>query len=310
MIAELLNDLVVQTAVLPLVAGLLAPGMLRLAGGATIGPRWAAAGPGLAFLAIFLLIIGWPGFLPNAAIPKLGWAVALGLGIGLWLDARPRSRRLRGLAGLGGLLLAGGWMLWPLLRAPTWDDGLRLLGVMAVVLLVWPRLNSGLNSSLRGTLAAERDTPAASPDSETPVLPATLVLMAAIAVGGVALVGASASLAQLAFALAACTGGLLLWNWPQPRHGYGVAALWAGAGTLCLLILALIFFTQAQAVALLAAVPLFFAGHLARFCPLPANAFGRALAPVVTGILALIPALAAIGLAFLLSGGAESPSGY
>ena len=309
MLAGLMNDLVVQTAVLPLVAGLLAPGILRLVGGAEVGGRWAAAGPGLAFLAIFLLIIGWPGFPPNAAVGKLGWGVMAGLVVALLLDLRPRTHGVRQLAGLGLLLLVGAWILSPLVKTLALGDALRLAVLGIVVALIWPRLAPAADASRRESGRVGSDG-----SDDSPVLPATLVLMAALAVGGVALVGASASLAQLGFALAASIGGLLLWNWPQSRHHYGVAALWAGGGTLLLLIIILVFFTQSRAEALLAAVPLFFVDRLSRACPLPANAFGRALAPVVTGVLALVPALAAIGLAYLLSGaltgGAESPSGY
>ncbi|MDQ2104227.1 hypothetical protein QSG27_16110, partial [Azospirillum sp. C340-1] len=131
---------------------------------------------------------------------------------------------------------------------------------------------------------------------------------AAVAVGGVALVGASASVAQLAFALAAATGGLLLWNWPVERHAWGNAGQ-AALGILVLLAATLTFFSSARAEALLLVLPAFFADRLRDRLPLPRTAAGRAMGTVALTVLALVPAIAAVGVAFLLSAGSDV-SGY
>jgi hypothetical protein len=141
---------------------------------------------------------------------------------------------------------------------------------------------------------------------ENPTLPGAVLLALSLAIGGTALIGSSASLAQIALALAAATGGFLLWDWPVERHVWGVSGQIA-LGITVLIATVFTFFTSARAEILLLALPALLADRLYRRLPLPQTDAGRALGSAATTILALLPALAAIGAAYVLSGGESSP---
>lgn len=279
---SLLDDLLVQTAVFPLIIGIAAVGLSRAVG----GRRLAAAGIGLAFLAAFAVIVGLPGFPPPSSLGRLFWGAALGVAAGIAADLAGFDRRRTALVIGAWLAAALGWLAWPVLPGGLETVTRAVLLVAAAWLLL--------------ARAAEHDDGAAAPG--------ILLLAGSLAVGGVAMAGASASIGQLAFALAAATGGMLLWNWPVQRHGWGAAGQ-AALGILVLLAAALTFFSSAHTEALLALLPAVYADRLRDRLPLPATAVGRAAGTAALGVIALLPALAAIGLAFLLSAGAEA-SGY
>ncbi|WP_114862070.1 hypothetical protein [Azospirillum brasilense] len=282
----LLDDLVVQTALFPLVVGVAAVGVVRLAGGRTRGPRLAAAGVAAAFLAAYALIVGLPALPPPSSMGRLFWSAVAGLVIGVGADLAGLDRR-RGTWLLGAWVTAS--LLW--IALPVLPGSLDTI-TAAVLLLAG------------GWIALSRT----AGESEGAATPGVALLAAAVAVGGVALVGASASVAQLAFALAAATGGLLLWNWPVERHAWGNAGQ-AALGILVLLAATLTFFSSAHAEALLLVLPAFFADRLRDRLPLPRTAAGRAMGTVALTAIALVPAAAAVGVAFLLSAGSDV-SGY
>lgn len=282
----LLDDLVVQTALFPLVVGVAAVGVVRLAGGRTRGPRLAAAGVAAAFLAAYALIVGLPALPPPSSMGRLFWSAVAGLVIGVGADLAGVDRR-RGTWLLGAWVTAS--LLW--IALPVLPGGLDTI-TAAVLLLAG------------GWIALTRT----AGEGEGATTPGVALLAAAVAVGGVALVGASASVAQLAFALAAATGGLLLWNWPVERHAWGNAGQ-AALGILVLLAATLTFFSSAHAEALLLVLPAFFADRLRDRLPLPRTAAGRAMGTVALTAIALVPAAAAVGVAFLLSAGSDV-SGY
>ncbi|MHA7064616.1 hypothetical protein [Azospirillum argentinense] len=282
----LLDDLVVQTALFPLVVGVAAVGVVRLAGGRTRGPRLAAAGVAAAFLAAYALIVGLPALPPPSSMGRLFWSAVAGLVIGVGADLAGLDRR-RGTWLLGAWVTAA--LLW--IALPVLPGSLDTI-TAAVLLLAG------------GWIALSRT----AGEGEGAATPGVALLAAAVAVGGVALVGASASVAQLAFALAAATGGLLLWNWPVERHAWGNAGQ-AALGILVLLAATLTFFSSAHAEALLLVLPAFFADRLRDRLPLPRTAAGRAMGTVALTAIALVPAVAAVGVAFLLSAGSDV-SGY
>lgn len=284
MLSALLNDLLVQTAVLPLLVAAAAAGLLRFAG------RRAAAGGVLAgFILAYLLIVGLPALPPPSAMGKLFWAAVLGLALGLGADLAGLAPRRAGLLVGAWLALALAWLALPRLTAAT-GLGQTLLVLTLLAVTAVPVLRRG----------------AAGQGATTP---GVVLLALALAVGGTAFAGASASAAQLAFALAAATGGLLLWNWPVERHHWGAAGQ-AAFGVVVLLAAVLAFFTDARAEVLLAVLPALFAERLRNRLPLPHTATGRAVGTVALGAIAAVPAIAAVGIAFLLAAGGESPSGY
>ena len=284
---DALNDPFVQSSVLPLVAGLVAVGLLRLGGGTVAGRRLAAGGIALAFLGVFAFVIGVPAFPPPSSMGRLFWCAVAGLTLGLAADAA-------GLKGARASALTGVWLLASL----VWL-ALPALSSTAEALIAVPLLAAGAWVAF-GRLPAGKDGPATS---------GAVLLALALAVGGTALVGSSASLAQAALALAAATGGFLLWNWPVERHAWGVSGR-VGFGILLLLTAALAFFTQARAEVLLLAVPAFFVDRLRGRLPTPDTAVGQALGTAAITVLAVIPAVAAVGAAYLISAAGSSASGY
>ena len=307
---ELLNDPFLQSSLLPLLLGLAAVGLLRLIGGAgaragagtgagarrEAGRRLATAGIPLAFVLIFLLVVGLPAFPPPSSLGKLFWSAVAGLVLGVGADAAGVQGRGAGAAVALWQWLALGWIAWPALDSPV------AAAIVLVLLAVagWVAF-AGLASGPGKTNTAPAATPAAAPAASAAVL-----LALALAVGVTALIGSSASIAQLGLALTAATGGFLLWNWPTERHVWGVSGRVAlGLAVLLAAILAL--YTQAQAATLLLALPAFLAGRLRHRLPVSATGFGPALGTAAVTVLAVLPALAAIAAAYLLTGGEASP---
>ncbi|MFP5511467.1 MAG: hypothetical protein ACLGJC_00025, partial [Alphaproteobacteria bacterium] len=66
-------------------------------------------------------------------------------------------------------------------------------------------------------------------------------------------------------------------------------------------------FTQAQAAVLLLALPALLAGHVSRFVPQGHGPVGRAASSAAVTVVAVLPALVAIGAAYALTGGEASP---
>lgn len=128
-----------------------------------------------------------------------------------------------------------------------------------------------------------------------------MLLFAAIGVSIVALLGASASIAQLAGTLAAAIGGFLLWNWPWARYPLGAAGVLGGGGVLLSLVLTLGLFSEdVSRPALGLLILIFLAPPLAARLPLGRYAvFG----PIVLGIVAAIPVVLSALIAFAAGGG-------
>lgn len=277
--SDLLHDPFIQASLLPLLLGLAAVGVLRAAGGAGL----AAAGIAAAFALLFALVVGVPALPPPSSMGKLFWTAVLGLVLGAAADG------LR-LPGRAGSVLVLVWLVGSIL----WIALPALEAAAAVPLAVLAGL---------ALWVAFADAPA---PLSSAAAPAPVLLAFALAVGGTALIGSSASLAQLGFGLAAATGGFLLWNWPVERHGWGVSGRVALALPL-LLATILALFTQAQTATLLLTLPSLLAGRLARRLPRPAGRAGDAVAAAAVTVLALLPALAALGAAYLLTESDPSP---
>lgn len=274
---ELLHDPFIQSSVLPLALSLLAVGVLH-----RLWRPLAAAAVGVVFLAVFALVVGVPALPPPSSMGKLFWAAAAGLLLGAGLDA----------AGVKGRSGAAVLALW-LVAALVWIALPALDGLAAAVTLAV--LVAGGAAFLFGTVPAGKGGPVGG---------AALLLSLALAVGGAALIGSSASIAQMALALAAAAGGFLLWNWPVARHGWEQAGR-AALGIAVLLAAVLALFTRADAAVLLLTLPALLAGRVRP--PLPDTPAGRAAGAAAVTVLTLMPALAAIGAAYLLSGGEPSP---
>ena len=127
-----------------------------------------------------------------------------------------------------------------------------------------------------------------------------MLLIAAVGVSLIALIGSSASLAQLSGGLAAATGGFMLWNWPKARFSFGWSGVYGGVGVLFSFIVAMILFTNASKLALLLILPVFFAYRVTARLPLASR---PALAPFVLAAVCLVPVGIAVLIASLSGGG-------
>ncbi|QCG93238.1 hypothetical protein E6C67_04590 [Azospirillum sp. TSA2s] len=287
--SELLQDPFVQSSVLPLLVGLVLVGVLHL-----LRRSLAAAGIAAGFLVVFALVIGLPALPPPSSMGKLFWASAAGLLLGVGADA----------AGLRGRIASVVLAVW--LAASLLWIALPALDSVAAVVSVLVLLGTAAWVAFARGSEPPGSEPRGSETVESPTAPAASLLALALAVGGTALIGSSASIAQMALALAASAGGFLLWNWPVERHGWGLSGRVA-TGIAVLLAGVLALYTQTQAAVLLLALPALFAGHIRRFLPRGDGLIGRAASSAAVTVVAVLPALVAIGAAYALTGGEASP---
>jgi len=268
-----LHDPIVQAVVLPLAAALLFVGLLRVLGGVAV----ASAGVGLAFLLAYLVIAGMPLYPPRSSEHKMVYLVAAGLTTGLVVDwlrlTRPLSWVLAALFPVAAILwLTPSRVLIPPDLAFAVPAAISLLAGWAVTM----RLDR-----LRGAASA----------------PALMLLVAAAAAAVISHQGGSLKYAMLFAALAAASGGHLLWNWPLTRHPSGVALILGGGGAFVVMsmivsLYALTDLASRLALALLAAI--FFMDRV-----VPAGARPGALAPLLLFVPCAAVAVVAVMIAWL-----------
>ncbi|MBM3556541.1 MAG: hypothetical protein FJX47_13425, partial [Alphaproteobacteria bacterium] len=180
----------VQSALLPLALAFALAGAIRLLGGPGRGQAVAAIAVGLAFLAAYAVIVGLPPVPPRSGSQKVFHIVAIALALGAFLDLAPSLRNVAPAILVAGPIVAFLWLAWARLDgfAFNLESGSAVLRVVLGIAVLW-RLASLLKDQATG---------------------AVLTLVYALGAGAIALIGHSASIAQLAFALAAATGGFLL----------------------------------------------------------------------------------------------------
>lgn len=247
----------------------------------------AAIGGG--FLAGYIVTFGPPPLVPRTALQKIAAVAALGLGLGLVFDLLrigPSARR-------AAIVIVGAaasiWLAWPVLRPVVSFDLLR--AGLAVALALFAAWRGG---------AAQGD-----------VLGAAVML---IAVGvGLALLsvpGAAVSIGQMAAALGAAAGGLVLLNWPARRDPFGATALFTGYGLAASLLAQAALFTRINVAALVIASLAFFADGVVRRL-FPRLAHGSFWFAIAVGVAAAMPVALAVALAtFWPAAGGNGSSPY
>lgn len=263
-----------------MLAALVLTGVLRGIAGPAAGARIASAAIGLGFLLGYYLILGWPPLPPATSTHKLAFVAAAGVCAGLLIDVWAAPAIVIRVAAAVGPALAVGWLGWRGLAAGDWPT-------IATVLIVG--------------LAAVISLPRMAADGVGSAESAAMLAVAAVALGSVAIIGASASLAQLAVALAASCAGFGVWNWPKPRYVFGAGAALGAGSSLAAIAAAMVLFTEAHPLAVALVVPVLFAAPIARLMPLGQSAISGVLRPIVVFMVAAIPALAAVGAALLLA---------
>ncbi len=274
----LLNDPRLQSSLLPLVVSLILTGLLGF--GAKSGARLASTAVAAGLLVATLVIQGWV-FPPRAASQKLPYLIVAATLAGLFVDLKGLTGWLRRTLYLLAPVAMLAWLFGG--RVTTFDLlewGYLVLLVVLSAVAYWrceqnPR-------SIEGSLN---------------------LLLVSLGLGAVVLIGASAMLAQVTFALAAALGGFLLLNWPRPRFPFAAAGQFATVTALAAVGAQALFYTQSSGIALALLVSLLFADVLVRRVPLLNRATTPALRAVSLGLAGALFLPIVVGSAWLLSDG-------
>lgn len=276
--SSLLMTLLLQTILWPVVTVLVGIGIghlwsRRLPRQAL--PLVSAVAIGAAFLAVYPLIYGQFVLPP---VQALDWVPLFLLGALIVFavdDAVGFAPRVRLATQALCALLAGGLLLWPILGyAGSMRAALTLIGVAALWFGGWTYL--------------DRANPGTVPSGVT-------LLIVAAGTAAISVMTGSVLVGQLSGALAAALGGWLLWNWPRPRWPLGHAGTAMVTLTLGSLLLIGRFYSDTPlsiTLMLLAAVAAQWPVGLAQRSR---EGLRAPAAAVLTGLIALVPIVLAIG---------------
>ncbi len=288
---RLLQDPIVLGIVVPFVVSFVLSAVLRLALGPIMGPRYAVAAVGLAFLMTYWVVLGIPMFPPQASIQKVFYLAGLAWVVGLIIDVTRTERAMGHLLSYVFPLMALLWLGWRLITGgASAGDVTAMIVLYAAAILVFWRVAATARS-------ADVET-----DSRHALSPVILVMVAALASGLIALNGASASLAQLALALSLAAGGHLLWHYiaymrQGPPFIFGATGAFGAAGILLVLIdVMTLFVGRVSRWALLIVALVFVADVVVRRIAFEGS-WARWLNPVLYGALVALPAIAAVAVA-------------
>jgi hypothetical protein len=276
-----MHDLILQSAIIPFAVAAIAAGVLRLIAGSTHGPPMAGAAIGIAFLTGYILFLGAPAAWPPTAMQKLFFITVAGTIFGMSLDLSREARPVTLMTAAVAPALALLWLGWPRIVTAAWGD----IGSLVIIALAGAAILTELYG--RGTQPAESGIK---------------LLIAAIALALIALIGASVFYARLSGVLAAAVVGYLFWLWPVPRYRFAASALFSGGLLFIALSGAIALFTNASKPALGLLLPIFFADRALGRVDTGINKLNQALKPLLLAVIALIPAIAAVGLSHLLRG--------
>ena len=215
-----------QRGIAPFLAALLFVGAIYRIAGPALGSRLAVCGAGTALLVSYCLIFSLPPFPPRSASQKLGYLIALSGTLSILIACLPnlvRSARvlvalviILGLAWIAESKIRQGQVLTPLLILAG--------AAVAFTAVQWVRTK--------------------------PVEVGVTALVAAFGLAGIAFLAPSASLTQMAMAIAAALGGFLLWTWPKPRLAFAEAGAMAIVAPLIWLAGQLTLYSKANPVAM------------------------------------------------------------
>ncbi len=278
-IQEIVIDALLSGVVLPLFVAIVAVGAIRFGLVESIGQRLAAGAIAIGMLASIAAMAAWPPFPPISASQKLGYLVLLGVVLGTLLDlvGKPAGfPRFRLLSILLWPTIVVGWIGWRQIAAldPVAMVQLALIDLAGIVLL-W-RLY---------------DEPGPAPNA-----PVALIA-ASVGAAIIALIGHASLISQYYGALAAATGGYVLWNWPSPRDAFGAAGVLGAGGAFLALTTIMVQFTETNTLALAFVLLVF-------LCPVVARATrygkGSASAPVATAVICLVPVALALAIVIIM----------
>lgn len=270
---------VFQAAVAPFLISFILAGAVTLMAGGEVRAGFAVCGAAIAVVAAYWLAFSWPSFPPRAASHKLGYLIAISAVLSFLLAGRTPLKSIASavvyVAAIAGILwigqskLARGEYLTVAIVAA--------FAAIAVFGLSWRR--------------------------DEPVDNGVAVLVSGFVIAGIAFLAPSASIAQLALAICAATGGFLVWTWPKIRLHFASAGIAALALPMIWLAGQASLFSRANDWALAIAAAIAFAPALrAALIRHPALATDT-MRPIATGVTAVILGAIALGLAFANSTG-------
>lgn len=276
-IASLLQDPRTQALLLPFLIALFVTWLgLTLAGRGKAADFWPAFGLAAAVAATLWLLLGGLSVPPRGAVEKLAYLGGLGLLLGLLAELIGGPRGLRVAALLWPWFVVV-WIAWPQLQSLDWHViflacGIALAGSIVMAQLWESRGGQG----------------------------GILLLIAALALGGVAYYDASFAFAKIAAPLGAGLAGAAIGGWASSgSRGFtlGGALLISGGGLFVALAAILLLYTQARVWPIAFLLPLFFAGIMAQRVAGNGGGINRVIRMAALFLCALAPAVGAVLLA-------------
>ena len=271
---EILSEYLGRGIALPIIVAFVGTGFMRYCLGQAWGNRATSSAVFIAFLVGYTLIFTWPGFPPISSMQKLAFIVLFGGVIGFVLDIFGNPKVFRSAVLVITPVLITGWLGWRQLNSFEPTDLVTLAVMAAIGIIIFYNLAStnGEHSS-----------------------PTIMALVAAVGASGVALLGASGSIAQQFGIMAAALGGFLLWNWPVSRYAFGLAAVLGAGGGIVALAVSMALFTDSNRIAVAVLMLAFLARPVAEKLPL---AKSKGIGPIVLGLTSAVPAAIAVAIAF------------
>ena len=292
----------VQGALIAFAVGLALTILIRFAFGASLGNRFALLAVAAAFVVAYAWLesIAWPATTSKQKVFWLG-AVAIAAGGLLTLARAGRGPTLA--CALLFPVVALAWLEWRSISSGPSSDVLIMLAILYVASVL-----------VAVMLLQARSTGEAPPEADRGRINAPALLMLACFSGGaVSISGAFVGMGLMLLATGAALGAYLLVNWLMfiargEAFGFGpIGVVGVGGSFLtCVYVIAL-FGDSINRGALAIVLLIFLADIVGRRLRAGQGRAARILEPVNYGIVAAIPAVAAVALAILT---ADSDSGY
>jgi hypothetical protein len=293
---DLLSNPAVQAGPLPFAVALILVVVIRFGLGARIGPRMAALGPCLGFLAAYWVIEGMPVFPPVGSMQKLPYLAVLAIVAGFALDAAGAGRTaVRGVA----VLFVTVAVLWlaqrKLLAGPDIPFILRVLVLwIAGIVLLWLLEFAGQTATLRSEDA----------EAKGGLHAPSLLMVAAFATAAVCFFGGFSGMTQLIAPIGAALGAFVLVGYlsfvasgrTMAFGAMGVIGL--GGAWMSGIYVAALFGGHIDKVALAVLAAIFIADPFARRVRLGDGVGARVVEPLLYGVIIILPAIVAGGIAF------------
>ena len=259
---------------LPFLGAVAATGLLRLVGGASLGPRLAGAGAAAGFLLAYAAVVGARGLPVPFGDHKILTLALLGMLAGILIDSEGWGGKWQRVVVIALGVSALGWIIGPeALRTDPGPERNLLVAYVAGAILVFVRITRVAGSA------------------------GTAPIQLAVAATGIAIVatgGGASGVGYLGLALAAATFGFVAWNVPDVRFAPGPALVLGVATPLLAMAGQLLVDEDASPVALALLLLVFFSEWIAGHIKISG---GKITRPIVLAFSGLLVVALAVGVA-------------